>query len=435
MSKGLKRVVLALAVLLGAGMLAGAYVVTAVMPAGALLEQLTPDFIKYRWQLKFGWFYRVNVQLIYENEPLDIEIIVACASQARQIFGEGRSVRAVYAPYMFGVRVRGGHGVLVQSPSICQRNFERFPVPDDYLPIIFWAPDANNLEFLIAYLHERAYEQPVSRLKFVRATITEVTEADHKAWRATRWKDNIIPLADRYDDQLLGVQYFRGDRFFPRDDLRSFGISSILYCHYYLRLPLPEVMRAELRALRPPGEPRFWLIPHQTAATLRARYHVELRDEVNRRNFGTWGDTNGGPGPLEPGLGLLRPSGTGHLGVRGRDVAAGQAPRIPYRVETGYPWVDQRLHLQRTLDLNIDTAGGADQGFAYCFRDAGSAFFLRDSNNRLPPRDQRYFIDGNLVAEAPGLSSLLPGMTIVENDEYLWANGRFGLKTELGSMQ
>ncbi|WP_354067307.1 hypothetical protein [Bradyrhizobium sp. OAE829] len=166
--------------------------------------------------IKLGWFYRMVVELSHGGEPLNIEVIIGCGSQERQILGEGRSVRAIWAPYIFGVRTKNGEGVLVQSPNVCDRDFAKEPIPADFLPVVFWAPDAGNLEFLVAYLHESAYEQPVSKLKFHRATITEATEADYRAWRETKWKDNIVPIGSRREDHVNGRSYFRGEGFFPK---------------------------------------------------------------------------------------------------------------------------------------------------------------------------------------------------------------------------
>src|SRR4051812_29637890 len=132
--------------------------------------------------VRFGWFYRMVVELSYGGEPLNIEVIIGCGSQERHILGEGRSVRALWAPYIYGVRVKTGEGVLVQSPNICDRELDKAPMPADFLPVVFWAPDAGNLEFMVAYLHEEAYAQPVSKLKFHKATFTEVPRADYDAW-------------------------------------------------------------------------------------------------------------------------------------------------------------------------------------------------------------------------------------------------------------
>jgi hypothetical protein len=139
--------------------------------------------------IKFGWFYRMVVELSYGGKPLNIEVIIGCGSQERHILGEGRSVRAIWAPYIYGVRVKTGEGVLVQSPNTCDRELDKAPMPPDFLPVVFWAPDASNLEFMVAYLHEDAYAQPVSKLTFHKATFTEATRADYDAWFQTKWKD------------------------------------------------------------------------------------------------------------------------------------------------------------------------------------------------------------------------------------------------------
>ncbi|UZE47060.1 hypothetical protein ONR75_18850 [Rhodopseudomonas sp. P2A-2r] len=167
-----------------------------------------------RDDFKFGWFYRMVVELDHGDEPLNIEVIIACGSQVRQILGEGRSARGVWAPYIYGVRTSNGEGVLVQSPNVCNRELAKQPMPADFLPVVFLAPDASNLEFMIAYLHEQAYAQPFSKLKFHRATFTEVSRADYDIWRLTKWKENIVPIGDRNAEYLRGSSFFRGEGFF-----------------------------------------------------------------------------------------------------------------------------------------------------------------------------------------------------------------------------
>ena len=158
--------------------------------------------------LKFGWFYRMVVELDHGDEPLNIEVVIACGSQARQILGEGRSARAVWAPYIYGVRARNGEGVLVQSPNICGRKLDEQPMPADFLPVVLWAPDAADLEFMVAYLNEHAYLQRVSKLHFRKATFTEATRSDYETWRQLKWKDNIVPLSSR-EQEYAGKKDFQ----------------------------------------------------------------------------------------------------------------------------------------------------------------------------------------------------------------------------------
>jgi hypothetical protein len=112
--------------------------------------------------------------------------------------------------------------------------------------------------------------------------------------------------------------------------------------------------------------------------------------------------------------------------------------RIPYRVETGYPWASDRLFSQTTLDINIDTANGADHGFAYCFRDMWMHYLAHSGPlGRIHPVNQRFFIDGQLVATLPDATKVAPSAVVVEHDQYLWFPDSFPfpLTHELSRMQ
>jgi hypothetical protein len=51
--------------------------------------------------------------------------------------------------------------------------------------------------------------------------------------------------------------------------------------------------------------------------------------------------------------------------------------------------------------------------------------------------DQRFFIDGQLVATLPNATTVAPGAAIVEHDQYLWLRDfyPFPLTHELARMQ
>jgi hypothetical protein len=387
--------------------------------------------------VKFGWFYRMVVELIYGGEPLNIDVIIGCGSQERQILGEGRSVRALWAPYIYGVRVKTGEGVLVQSPNICDRELAKAPMPPDFLPVVFWAPDAGNLEFMVAYLHEDAYAQPVSKLKFHKATFTEVPRADYDAWLQTKWKDNIVPLGDRGDEYSKGRSFFRGEGFFPKGDPRNAGLLRTS-CHAMLRVPITGELREKIRERWPAGKPRYWLIDRSPLFTLQTQYPEELGGGV--RSQARWNHEIPGALPsFFEGKGVNRPSGVGHIEPSPSGIASGQGLRIPYRVETGYPWASDRLFSQTTLDVNIDTANGADHGFAYCFRDMFSHYLVKRDpvDFQIRPADQRFFIDGQLVATLPNAIGVAPAAAMVEQDQDLWLTDffPFPLTHELARMQ
>jgi hypothetical protein len=74
---------------------------------------------------------------------------------------------------------------------------------------------------------------------------------------------------------------------------------------------------------------------------------------------------------------------------------------------------NDRLFSQTTLDINIDSANGADHGFAYCFRDMLSHYLVkRDPDIQIRPVEQRFFIDGQLVATLPNAIGGAPAAAI-----------------------
>lgn len=385
---------------------------------------------------KFGSFYRMSVELSHGNEPLNIEVIIGCGSEVRQILGEGRSARGLWAPYIFGVRARNGEGVLVQSPDICGRELAKQPMPADFLPVVLWAPDVGNLEYLVAYLNERAYQQPVSKLTFHKATFTDATKSDYEVWRNSRWKDNIVPLNSRDKEYNRDGEFFHGEGFFPKGDPRSEVLREIS-CHAVLRVPLPDGAKAAISEKWPAERPRFWLLDWTIVAALQEQYPQHLGSGLRRNP--QWDREMPGFQPnFSKALGVNRASGIGHIVALPSDIASGRGLRIPYRLETGYPWASDRLKTQQTLDVNFDTANGADQGFAYCFRDMWSYYRkIPGPVSEVRPADQRYFIDGQLVGTLPNDIRTAPGGMIVERDQYLWLPdlAPFPLTNQLGRMQ
>lgn len=385
--------------------------------------------------VKFGWFYRMVVELSHAGQPLTIDVVIGCGSEVRQILGEARSARSIWAPYIFGVRTGNGEGVLVQSPNICDRKLDQQPMPADFLPVVFWAPDAGNLEFMVAYLHEQAYAQSFSNLKFHRATFTEVSRADYDIWRRTKWKENIVPIGDRDAEYLRGSSFFRGEGFFPQGDPRNVAHLR-MSCHSFIRTPLPDAPKETVRSRWPADHPRYWLLDWAVVNPILTQYGQEMRDDARRLLL--WDrETLNSYASFTEGKGVNRRSGVGHIEERPSPsiVTSGRAPRIPYQVETGFPWASQDLFARTTFDVHADTANGADQGFAYCYRDVFAYYFPRPQGGEVRPADHRIFIDGELIGTWPGATQMAPGGVIVENDEYLWLLSYFDLTHELARMQ
>jgi transcriptional regulator of aromatic amino acid metabolism len=57
------------------------------------------------------------VELFHAGHPLTIDVVIGCGSEVRQILGEARSARSIWAPYILGAHTGNGKDVLVQSPN------------------------------------------------------------------------------------------------------------------------------------------------------------------------------------------------------------------------------------------------------------------------------------------------------------------------------
>lgn len=396
--------------------------------------------------IKWSQFYNLNVELEHLGKPLNLHVVISCGSVGRQILGEGRSARSYWAPYIYGIEDQG-HGVLVQTPGICGRDFAKHPIPEDYMPVLFWAPEAKNLEFMIAYLHEDAYAQPVSKLKFIKATMTNATRDEYEVWRRTEWKRNIVPLASRYQDHVRGLDFFRevpgtGKPYFhPDGDVRNKAYR--FACHSMMPMRLPNDLREYARQFWPSDKPKYWLLRRDK---LKERItSIEGNEAIRKLSLRTGGEFRSFGGTaldsFSISAGVTRTAAAAKLPdpygpTYYPRYDAGLSHRIPYRSDTGYPWATSELAKTKANTLTFDTANGAGKGFGYCFREVVKAFLgtpklAQPGLVEIVPHTQRIVIDGQLIGETPNtISSSVPHDAIMERDEFIWAPSSFSLATE-----
>jgi hypothetical protein len=416
----------------------------------SLLSQI---FSRDDGTIKWSQYYNLNVELEHLGKPLNLHVVISCGSVGRQIVGEVRSARSYWAPYIFGIEDQG-HGVLVQSPGVCGRDFKKYPIPDDYMPVLFWAPEAKNLEFMIAYLHEDAYVQPVSKLKFIKATISEAGRADYDTWRKTTWKRNIVPLGDREEEHRTGLSFFQPGRpptnvLFDRSDKRLSAYGG-LACYSMVRLRLPFVLREHVRQFWPVEKPTYWLLRQEQLRTLvdtpdggtAIKAEMKLAQEESTVPYmsGRWIG-------FENASGIARAKSRKNLAVIYPDSHAGQfglTYRIPYRSNTGLPWVTDNLPSTRQSILTFDVADGADKGFGYCYRNVAAYYLgpppeLRDGPRYSPailPHTQVTMIHGKVLGEAKDtISYVTPHDAIIERDEFIWSSSITKLSVETARNQ
>ena len=374
---------------------------------------------------KFVEFFRMRASFTHEeDEPVEIDLVIGCRVQYRQVLGEGVSGRAIRVPYYYGVPTKDGRAVIVQTPGVCGYDPEKV-VPDDFLPVVLYAPRPNDLEFLIAYTSERAYEQPVSKLKFHKATITRATEEEFNAWKQTG-VPNVIP---HHKTKYETANYFT-DSFFPEDDIRA---KLSMGCYGVVRLPIPDHLKERVRALWPANRPRYWvakpddpmawykevIVPARSASTWiepppegvkrSSRFSVSTKSDS-----GIWRAGGGGELLISP---TLR-SGSGAI------------DRIPIRTNTGLPWLE-RAATPDEVEYHFDMADGLDRGFLYCYRGKKPSW---DNLEDTTARPRKYFIDGNKVGEIDlvgvGLGWGHNTSLLMERDDYFFSVTGLGLSSE-----
>lgn len=364
----------------------------------------------------FHDYYRVTVSLIHEqDEPVEIDVIIGCRTELRQILGESVSGRMVRVPYTYGVRTKDGQAVIMQTPNICGEDPAKV-VPDDYLPMLFYAPDADNLEFMIAYVSEMAYEQKVSKLTFRKATITRASKEDYEAWKQTA-PANVVPdkkVKSRF------AHYFGGG-VFPKDDPRN---EMIVACRSVIKSPVPEELKAEIRALWPADRPRFWK-PELDDRRFRK---IRNRAKSAAKKLNYFGNDQGGEiSTILEGKGIRRKNGLGDLTGGGGKRGFGEARRIPYSRSSGLPWHKPGTPLL-SIDIRMNMADGADQGFAYCYRDLAH-IEMHYQDNII--REWRFFVDGEQVAGVARAGVVFSPKWLIERDEFVFVISDFGLNPEL----
>src|SRR5258708_28672065 len=54
--------------------------------------------------IKYITYRKFDVSLSHAGEPLDIEVVIGCGAEQRQGLAEGKVIRMIAAPYIYGVR-------------------------------------------------------------------------------------------------------------------------------------------------------------------------------------------------------------------------------------------------------------------------------------------------------------------------------------------
>jgi len=208
---------------------------------------------------KGGYFYRVKVDLTYEDEPIPFDVVVACGVTITNYRDGDRSFDASMTPIYFMQRIADNHGVMLKVPQLCQgQTNENGKVPSDFLPGIVWFMDADNWVEGLGYFTELAYENPRAQLKFNGASVQAVSRAEWEDWRKTEEPKNLVPahvpnlqgLSKEFSDEVS--QTWSRQR--VAHELNGPAAS----CQGAQRFKMTEDMREIVRDYWPDTQPRYW---------------------------------------------------------------------------------------------------------------------------------------------------------------------------------
>jgi hypothetical protein len=357
---------------------------------------------------EFIKFYRVKIDLTFEKvEPVTVDYIVACRGKTNEYIGDSVS-RFVRVPRVYGVATKAGHGIMTVAPDVCSQDLKKI-VPDDFLPVMFYAEKAGDMSFFTAYLSELSYDQKFSHMMFHKATVTEVSRADYDKWKKES-SPNIVPQvegpwwAEVFNNEYWQKQDWRYGDF--EKNPRSFGPIS---CTSVVRRPVSAATRDLVRKAWPTDHPRYWVMQSSEFIT-----------------------AVGSGRPMQYGVRRVNGGGTLHIdelqNFRPEEIEL----RSPFYRSILYPEAIPKHPIQR-IEYRVTTADGADQGFAYCVRDWGGGIkFNYDRNGKF-----EFKLDNKLLAEVsfnPDFP-IAPMAQIFENDQYQLAEDNIYFEDEWAEMR
>ena len=152
-------------------------------------------------------YYRVVAETMVDDEALKLDVVVRCVEQ--KLPGRYRHLRI---PYLYGLRTKGNHTVIMHTPDLCY-SIEQVGQPpkalarfaEDYLPLMFWGENADDLEEFTAYTAEAAYTHQKARMTRPKVRAMVATAAEYAAWQRVFAAKNILlsvprdPFGSDYD--------------------------------------------------------------------------------------------------------------------------------------------------------------------------------------------------------------------------------------------
>lgn len=122
-------------------------------------------------------YYELTAQLEVEGKPVEIKRVIECLPYFAHRMGNYFQKRWYTNQEAMTHRLPDGSGVIVVVPRLCEEfaypqpsnapPWKAFPdLPEDFVPLILWTADADNLEVLEGYHSFESVERVGSRIRF-----------------------------------------------------------------------------------------------------------------------------------------------------------------------------------------------------------------------------------------------------------------------------
>lgn len=365
-------------------------------------------------------FFRLLASYQHGDEIIDFDIVVGCAVRVTR-WGDGdRSYDAFRDPVAYVKATKDGGAILQMVPAACAgETTENGKIPGDFLPGALWFDDANNLSFGTAYVTEDAYEGPLSKLKFLGASIWPATRVDYVAFEPIAAQNLIDPrplftILPPVDTEEL-KRHFGDSRALAK-------VAPSMDCNSVSRFHLTDpAHRAVIRKYWPASRPRYWMPSAPVLEAINEEIGLYNKLQVDGRPIVDYFQLNHHTGRGFP----TRLQG-GTMGSEQRLWDKLPPTVFPLRQDDGIPWIKDNYLSVTILYRDIDRNDDAYKGFAYCY---GHVY---GRSLRVPAYLTGSFrtrIDGELIfgEDTDGRMARDRPWPFFERDEYFYQQDNFGL--------
>ena len=184
---------------------AGAFAACALLATCGKVAQ--SPYVESVEELPSG-FFRVfaDIRVKESGEIVKLDYVVACGGTVTNWTYTTPSASFGMSPHIMIVPTASGELIGARTPNVCDASlWEPWeirskaypappdgyfdPVPDDFLPLLMWYPNADDIGFAFGYLTDKAYESPYAKMEVLSSGIAKSSLEEWLIWRESAKAD------------------------------------------------------------------------------------------------------------------------------------------------------------------------------------------------------------------------------------------------------